>query len=213
MSYIAKDNPFMKIFYPYSESIISNYVAEDIATSINDFFSIDEEEITRHMVNELGNTLNIYASKLKNDRIQAITLKIDAPDDDYFIPSVVLASAYDNFTIKKTYSLPNHSLLPETNNLYHELSLGKCIFSQFGGCDIDILSDILFNVISLSNSDTSGIFKQIQKLVIIKILELLYNTCAAIVKDHRFRELPKNMPFAFFAHLDDSEYVMLITID
>lgn len=211
MSFIAKDNPFIKIFYIYSEQILSRNLERDIVAIINDFFSIDDEEITHYMVKELGNTLSIYESKIKNDSLQTITLKIDAPDDEYFIPSVILASAYDNVSIKKTYSLPHHPLLPETNNLYHELSLGKSVFSEYGGCDIDIVSDILFNIVSLSDTDTKEIFNDIQKLVIIKIFELLYNTCAVIVKDQRFLKLPKNMPFTFFAHLDEYEYISLIT--
>ncbi len=211
MLHNVKNNPFTGIFQKHYEKLISNNLSKDIATTIQDFMTIDDEEIIHDITNELGNILTVYTSKLKNERVQALTLLIAAPEDEYFIPSVVLSSAYESYSINKTYSSPIHPLLPETDNLCCHLSLGKNLFSQYGGCDIDIISDMLFDIISLPNMAESELFKNIQTLVIIKILEVLFNSCSLVIKGERFKKLPKNHPFAFFAHLDDQEHILIAT--
>lgn len=207
----VKSNLFIKLFQEHYEKLISNHLSHEISHYIKDLINIDDEEIIHYMINELGNTLTIYTSKLKSDRIQVITLEIEAPEDEYFIPSIILASAYESFTIKKVYSTPAHPLLPKADNMYNQLILGKTIFSQFGGCDIDMVSDALFGIISLPDIAKSDLLQQIQTLVIIKILELLQNAIVVLMEGDRFKQLPKNQPFAFFAHLDQKEYITIAT--
>ncbi|MEW6526688.1 MAG: hypothetical protein AB1444_08490 [Spirochaetota bacterium] len=209
----VKRNPFTAIFQKYYEKTMSDSRSKEIAEYIKDFLTINDEEIINDMLTELRNTLTIYTSKLKNEHIQIITLFIDAPDDEYFIPSIVLASAYNSYKIKNTYSIPSHPLLPGTDNLYKQIEFGKNVFSQFGGCDIDMISDILFDMTSLPDIANSELFRQMQTLVIIKILELLYSSCMLLMKGDVFKKLPKIMPFAFFAHLDDKEYIHIAPYD
>ncbi|MCX8125136.1 MAG: hypothetical protein N3F66_13385 [Spirochaetes bacterium] len=213
MLHSVRNNPFTGIFQKYYETTMLHTQSKDIAAYIKDFLTIDDQEIFHAMTHELANTLTLYSSKLKNEKIQVITLLIDAPADEHFIPSIILASAYESYAIKQTYSIPAHQLLPETDNLYTHLELGKNIFYQFGGCDIDILSDILFDIISVPDIVKSNVFTSIQTLVIIKILELLYNACALLMKSNSFLQLPKNHPFSFFAHCDNHEYITITTYD
>ncbi|HOJ29281.1 MAG TPA: hypothetical protein PL059_09430 [Spirochaetota bacterium] len=207
----VRDNPFVVVFQEWYEKVISGNVSHEVILCIKDLLHIDEEEIIHYMTNELGNTLTLYTSKLKDEQIQTITLLIDTPDDEYFIPSIILASAYASFEIKSTFSSPHTPLLPKMDNMYHQLAFGKNIFFQFGGCDLDMISDVLFDIISLPDIAKSGILQQMQTLVIIKILELMYNSCLLLMKGDRFAQLPKTKPFAFFAHLNDKDYIRLVT--
>ncbi|MGQ9842471.1 MAG: hypothetical protein ACUVRK_02810 [Spirochaetota bacterium] len=212
MTYNIKNNPFFDIFTTYYAQIMATNDSSIFGDCITGLLTIDEEAIVHMMTNELGNTLMLYSSKLKNDFIQSITLKIDAPEDSHFIPSVVLASAYNSYTITQTSTKPINALYPKSNiALYNTVQFGKVLFSELGGCDIDLISDFLFDVVSCQNEIGDGLFKNIQSLAIIKILELLYNTCSLIMQGDRFKQLPKKTPFAFFAHLDESEYVSLPT--
>ncbi|GAB4221169.1 MAG: hypothetical protein Kow00102_14530 [Spirochaetota bacterium] len=205
-------NPFTKTYQNYYQELLSSTQSKEVAACLKDFSCIDDTEIIHTMTNDLSNTLKIYTRKLKNESIQAITLLIDAPEQEYFIPSIILASAYEGYIIKKTYSDPTHPLLPKAENIYNELNFTNPIFSQFGGCDIDMISDILFDVISLPEIAKSKLL-QVQTLVIIKILELLYNSCLLLLQEKIFMQLPKNYPFAFFAHLDNQEYIYLTACD
>ncbi|MEJ5362832.1 MAG: hypothetical protein WHV26_12300 [Spirochaetota bacterium] len=207
-----QNNPFTKTFQNYYQELLSNSQRKEIETCLKDFLYIDDNEIVHTMTNDLANTLKLYTRKLKHEQIQAITLLIDAPEQEYFIPSIILASAYDGYIIKKTYSDPIHPLLPKAENIYNVLDFNKTIFSQFGGCDIDMISDILFDVISLPDISQSNLV-QVQTLVIIKILELLYNSCLLLMQEETFIQLPKKYPFAFFAHLDNQEYIYITAYD
>jgi len=74
-----------------------------------------------------------------------------------------------------------------------------------------MVSDFLYDVVSSNEDIDKELLKNMQTLAIIKILELLYNACHLLIQGKRFTQLPKKTPFEFFAHLDDNEFISLIT--
>lgn len=213
MNYDIRTNPFFEIFGSRYEEIMAKNRSSFVGDCITGLLTIDEEEIANIMTNELGNTLMIYTSKIQKDSIQAITLKIDAPADTHFIPSILLASAYDSYTITHSTTTPLNKMLPVLFvPMYNKVTFGNTLFSEYGGCDVDMISDFLFDVVSMCDEIDKELFTQIQSLAIIKILEVLYNACSMLIKGDRFKKLPKKLPFTFFAHLDDSEYLSICTV-
>jgi len=171
---------------------------------------MDEQDIIHAMTNELGNTITLYTSKQK-EAIQAITLRIDGPETEYLIPSIVLASAYNSFTITGESTVPENELLPPIDiPLYKRVTFGNILFSQLGGCDIDYIPDFLYDCASDETILNSDIFVKAQSLAIIKICELLYDACNLLLQGERFKKLTIAKPFAFFATLDDKEFISLI---
>jgi len=210
MAHNITNNPFIYIFQQNYEQLQKHPDFKSIAEFITDLLTLDEQDIMHAMTNELGITVTLYASKQK-ESIQAITLRIDGPETEYLIPSVILASAYDSFTITGESTVLLNKLLPIIDTpLYKKITFGKTIFSQLGGCDIDYIPDFLYDCVSDETILNSDIFVKAQSLAIIKICELLYDACNLLLQGERFKKLTIAKPFAFFATLDDKEFISLI---
>ncbi|HGJ64230.1 TPA: hypothetical protein ENS27_02445 [bacterium] len=210
MAHNITNNPFICIFQQNYEQLQKHPDFKRIAEFVTDLLTMDEQDIMHAMTNDLGNTITIYSSKQKNP-IQSITLKIDGPETEFLIPSIVLASAYDNFVISGESAVPENELLPPIDiPLYKKVTFGNILFSQLGGCDIDYIPDFLYDCASDETVLNSDIFVKAQSLAIIKICELLYNACNLLMQGERFRKLTISKPFAFLATLDDKEFISLI---
>jgi len=204
------NNPFVHIFQQNYEQLQNHQDFKSITEFVTNLLTLDEQDIMHAMTNELGNTVTLYSSKQK-EAIQSITLRIDGPETEYLIPSIVLSSAYDSFTITSESTVPINELLPIIDiPLYKKITFGKTIFSQLGGCDIDFIPDFLYDLTSDEEILHSDIFLKSQSLAIIKICELLYDACNLLLQGERFKKLTIAKPFAFFATLDDKEFISLI---
>lgn len=206
-------NPFKKIFEEKYEQLLQHPEMQRVKYFLSNLLSIDDQDFMFMITNELGNTITLYASKQNNNPIQSITLKLYS-NADSFIPSIVFASAYDSYSIIKSYTKPSNILLPECNiPLYNEVQFGKAIFHELGGCDIDEISDVLFDVASDEEMVATIAFQMAQTLTIIKICELLHDACLLLVQGDRFKKLSITKPFSFFITIDDKEYITGVTID
>ena len=204
------NNPFVHIFQQNYEQLQNHQDFKSITEFVTNLLTLDEQDIMHAMTNELGNTITLYTSKQK-EAIQAITLRIDGPETEYLIPSIVLASAYNSFTITGESTVPENELLPPIDiPLYKRVTFGNILFSQLGGCDIDYIPDFLYDCASDETILNSDIFVKAQSLAIIKICELLYDACNLLLQGERFKKLTIAKPFAFFATLDDKEFISLI---
>jgi len=204
------NNPFVHIFQQNYEQLQNHQDFKSITEFVTNLLTMDEQDIIHAMTNELGNTITLYTSKQK-EAIQAITLRIDGPETEYLIPSIVLASAYNSFTITGESTVPENELLPPIDiPLYKRVTFGNILFSQLGGCDIDYIPDFLYDCASDETILNSDIFVKAQSLAIIKICELLYDACNLLLQGERFKKLTIAKPFAFFATLDDKEFISLI---
>ncbi len=171
-----------------------------VSRLVNDLMHIDEDEITEIFANELGNTWMLYEKKLKGgiNKIGAVCLKWDGSEGPGEVPTLVFSDAYESYTIEELTQkshIPDFIDTPE--KIYARVQFNNKIFDEKGGFDIDFVTCTLFDVDDALIE--SSVFQKIKMLYLIKTLDLAYRAVMLNISAERFRQLPKNDPFAFFA--------------
>lgn len=200
MKLSPEKNPFIEIFQKQYEELHADPEFSKVSGLIEDLLKIDDDEITEIFANELGNTWMLYTKKLKGgaNKIGAVCLKWDGSEGPGEVPTLVFADAYESYNIEElTEKSHVRGLIDSKEKIYGRAQFNNKIFDEKGGFDIDFVTNLLFDVDdSLVESE---IFKKVKMLYIVKTLDLAYRAVMLNVMADRFRQLPKNEPFAFFA--------------
>lgn len=200
MKLVPEKNPFIEIFQKQYDELRAESTFNEISRLIEELVHVDDKEIVEIFANELGNTWMLYTKKMKSGakKIGAVCLKLDGFEGPGEVPTLVFADAYESYSLDDCSQKSHVSGIADASEkIFARAKFNNKVFDEIGGFDIDFVTAPLFD----ADDDIieSDIFKKLKMLYVIKTLDLAYRAVALNAAADRFRQLPKNEPFAFFA--------------
>lgn len=214
MNYQPNTNPYIKLFQTQYEKLCAYADFSRVRSAVERLLKTDEQELVDIFSNELGNTWTMYGTKLagKNIALSAVSLKWDGDGEEPFVPTIVLADAYESYSLKGIQEHEESPVRPgsEMAAIHAKPVFAGKVFDELGGFDIDFVTDHLFELADDGEVNRLPVYEETKTLFIIKTLDLAYRAVKQTVSGDRFGALPKRVPFAFFANTGQNRQPFLI---